>query len=504
MQLIKRKSHEELSCEEEGFEYEEYNYFSNLFINSIVDEHGQIIGDMYGRLIDGEKLIESINNDEQSNFFIEMDEISQLCCHMAEFILEHEEIFEDTKKILFLNRLSLKENYISTKNEEKALELVLKDMDVVVYSFGQTELDDDFPEQSDDYWDKYEEMLNCSGWHYIEEYEFYIKGKASLGEMFQELFTKPLKENKKKNNDISLASSLQYEANLANTMMIELELEGEIINQSFYEYDQCHIEQKEDGLIVFMFYLSGRKSGAFMTDVEDIKVHEFFRKNETPLPLDHFYLRVKGKQMKPFLTHDMLKVFNQEVELPANFNSSYLYNLNRDSGNHQDKSFISECFNHDLFEIKKFAIEPIALSEEERANQHWEVLSLKEYSKESDSIISSLYQFISMIQKNGYEVKRREGLEGKDGMPHAYPRAYIPEWDMMISPDTQNISTLLSTFAQQDRKVCIISNEWNGTVVAYLVKRTKKYHEVFKIFEDKKIEQILKAQQAVWDKMFSN
>lgn len=179
MKLIHKKSDDELYCEEEGITYEEDTYFSKRFQKRIINEQGEIIGDLYARIIDVEKIRGAIFEGEGSDFFFELDSISQLCCNVAEYILEIPIMHLKMKNILFLNRLSLKEEVISRENEEKALNILFDYADMVIYSFGTTELDDDdFPERSDDYWAGYERMLNEMGWKYEPLPNFYIKQKT--------------------------------------------------------------------------------------------------------------------------------------------------------------------------------------------------------------------------------------------------------------------------------------------------------------------------------------
>lgn len=182
MKLIQKEAEEELYFEEDcpEHEYTENTYFSNAFLKHIVNEKETISGDLYGRIIHADLVRNALYEGMQADFFEELDEISQLCCNVAEHILSNPSNYLDvnTERILFLNRLSLSEGFNIRENEEEALNMLFNYADVIIYSFGSTELDDDFPETDEHYWIEYEQMLNDIGWEYDPVYGFYIKRKT--------------------------------------------------------------------------------------------------------------------------------------------------------------------------------------------------------------------------------------------------------------------------------------------------------------------------------------
>lgn len=168
-------------------------YFIKRYHMAILDSKNKKIGEAFGHLIDTEKVATDIIESKGSNFFIELDCVSQLLCECAEYIINNIPLkkIKATNNILFLNRLSLDLEYISDENDLEALELLFENAEMIIYSFGYTELDDGFPFIDETYFNSYEALLKKSKWKYNEEYEFYIKIRKDLwtkGKIVERLF----------------------------------------------------------------------------------------------------------------------------------------------------------------------------------------------------------------------------------------------------------------------------------------------------------------------------
>ena len=158
-------------------------YYISRFHMSILNNKGKKIGEVFGHLIDTEKVAADLKENSGSNFFIELDCISQLLCDCADYIINQFSLktLQTTHNILFLNRLSLNKEYLSDEKEIEALNLLFEYAETIIYSFGRTELDDDFPEQdNDNYFDNYGTLLEQDKWNYNEKYGFYIKIRNEL------------------------------------------------------------------------------------------------------------------------------------------------------------------------------------------------------------------------------------------------------------------------------------------------------------------------------------
>lgn len=141
-------------------------FFCKPYLMNICDDQGKKIGDVYGRILDAQAVYYDIEENGGDEFFYEADGHSQLLCYFAEFVLRKipKETLKNTHNILFLNRLSLDEDHLSDYDEIKALDLLFNHAETVIYSVGNTELDDDFPKREPEYWDNYERLLKFDGW----------------------------------------------------------------------------------------------------------------------------------------------------------------------------------------------------------------------------------------------------------------------------------------------------------------------------------------------------
>lgn len=169
MKLIKSEYQGELYSE-----FERYHFIESYRID-IISDTNQKIGNITGHLVNMSRAQKDIQTGNGSNFFLELDEISQLCCNLAELIITNKSKFNGVERVYFLNNLNIQNEYLSMENEIKALKLLHSKAEVVVYSLGSTELDDeDFPERDEGYWENHEKMIRNLGWQYDETFNFFI------------------------------------------------------------------------------------------------------------------------------------------------------------------------------------------------------------------------------------------------------------------------------------------------------------------------------------------
>lgn len=181
------------------------------------------------------------------------------------------------------------------------------------------------------------------------------------------------------------------------------------------------------------------------------------------------------------------QVFRNEVPLPNNFNITEVYNPNRESAYYYKMCFIEECFKAGLFDIHKFEINTALLTDTDQRKKRNEIERLKEYHRENNFIIESLWNLIQAINQTGIDV-----LEGGDSIS-PYVRAYVPALKLMISPSTQNITGFLHTLTQKDEQNCIVSHEYESfgedeKTVAYIIKTKPQFHKAYNAFKLKEIE----------------
>ncbi|ALC85550.1 hypothetical protein AM499_06745 [Bacillus sp. FJAT-22090] len=173
------------------------------------------------------------------------------------------------------------------------------------------------------------------------------------------------------------------------------------------------------------------------------------------------------------------QIFCNEVALPKHFNIKALYNPNRQTVYASEMWFIEECFKAGFFDIHKYEINIAPLSDTILRQQRIEIMRLKDYSRENEFIIGSLWNLIHVIKQSGFEV-----VESGDSIP-GYARAYVPAWKLMISPSTQSITDILHMLTQKDEKICIATSEYYGSdekTVAYFIESKPQFHKVYKAF----------------------
>lgn len=174
MKLQKSSNTGDLYYEEDGI------YYTRPFRMDILTDKGKKMGELTGHLINMERVWMDIKRIDGSNFFVELDCISHLLSMAASYILEHKQNLKDIYNVCFLNRITLDEEYVSPENEAKALDLLFEYAECVIYSLGSTELDDDFPEYNETYWNEHEELINKLNWVYNSQYNFYVKYRFDL------------------------------------------------------------------------------------------------------------------------------------------------------------------------------------------------------------------------------------------------------------------------------------------------------------------------------------
>lgn len=162
--------------------FDDRYYFTNPYRMDILDNKGKRMGEITGHIINTEALSYDIENNNGENSLYEFDALSELLLNCHQFILNKIPLnkLKQLHNIIFLNRLSLDKEYQSMEYEKEALDLIFEHAEMVIYSFGYTELDDDFPDGDEDYYEIYEEFLHNSNWHCDEKFDFYIKEKNAI------------------------------------------------------------------------------------------------------------------------------------------------------------------------------------------------------------------------------------------------------------------------------------------------------------------------------------
>lgn len=276
-------------------------------------------------------------------------------------------------------------------------------------------------------------------------------------------------ENKNK-----LITELQEYLNQANSMLVEAE--GDKLVICLFNYDNCVVSSKEDDdIITFIFYVAGIKTGTFITSFDQIIKYNISD------GMDIFKLVYKHELQdnKPLVDSRMFNILHNETPLPKDFNLYYIYNSNR-GNNSDDIKLLSSCYDDGLLNIRRFEIDPIKDESEDKWDRMKALGELREYQREKDRIIDTLYNFVCIIRKEGYDVDVKRVFNDGNTNYQVTARAYIPEWNLIIQPATQDINTLLTTLAQNDNNVCIITSEDifyedESKIIVYLVERKRKY-----------------------------
>lgn len=138
----------------------------------IFDNSGNSIGEYTGYSLN----IEEINNNLDYSLDV-MDSISMLLCSAYELIVHTISDSHKYKRALFINRLTIYEEFYNKEVEKYILSNLGDSFDLIIYSLGKTELTDKafFEHQDDKYFAQSKELLKELKWSYNSELELYYK-----------------------------------------------------------------------------------------------------------------------------------------------------------------------------------------------------------------------------------------------------------------------------------------------------------------------------------------
>lgn len=122
---------------------------------------------------------------------------------------------------------------------------------------------------------------------------------------------------------------------------------------------------------------------------------------------------------------------------------------------------------------------------------------LKEHDTEGEDLLKSFADVIHTIRQAGYEVVIGKELKGENYIPSITAKAYVPEWNLILTTSSQNISTILNTFAQRNKRVCVIHGQKNenvpSKVLAYLVQRKKFFFDTYEFVVEENFKRATEA-----------
>lgn len=224
-----------------------------------------------------------------------------------------------------------------------------------------------------------------------------------------------------------------------------------------------------------------------------------------------YFMALKKEKRKLILSDDMKKIFNDELSFPEIFNACYLYNDNRSSWATYEKMFIEEMCKNGFVDAINFKIDTYPYNKEEQTTENFdytksrmhEINCLKEYNREYDSTIGALRDFIKVLEKNNIEVIKYEKYTNLDNKIPYYARAYVPKWDMIINPATQNIETLLDSLFDKKSIVCIIDGDYKNNCKALLVKCKEPFFYAYETLQNRKIEKQMKFSKSLHEHLKS-
>ncbi len=218
-------------------------YYIRRFHKSVLNNKGKKIGEVFGHIIDTEKVTNNLIENRGSDFFIELDCVSQLLCECADYIISQISLnrLKDMHNIIFLNRLSLDFEYSDDKNELEVFDLLFENAETIIYSFGRTELDDNFAEQENYNSYNHKKLLKETGWQYSKEYDFYLKSREDMWtkDKIMNRLCKPFKTFKLKEEEhpfwLWLFSDI---VDNEKDLIVNYELnEDAIMNLKIFQYD---------------------------------------------------------------------------------------------------------------------------------------------------------------------------------------------------------------------------------------------------------------------------
>lgn len=205
-----------------------------------------------------------------------------------------------------------------------------------------------------------------------------------------------------------------------------------------------------------------------------------------------YFMALKGEKKKFHLTEDMKRVFINEIPFPQSFNCYHLFNGNRSKNAIHEKMLLeTACSNNFVdvicFELKEDFNKYKDIYERERSIYH-----LKEYSKEDINTLEALNYFILALKEIGMEVILRKD---NDNRIVRYARAYLPEWNMIINPTTQNVESFIESLCSEGSIVCIVDIDYTCSIKAYLVKAKKPFIESYRNFKEQRDKETLKMME---------
>lgn len=138
----------------------------------IKDDYNKNIGTITGYQLNIPLIISDMSTERNS--LRELAAVSQLCSELWWFLFEHkDELKEVSGEFYFLNNFRLDEDDLDT--EKAALNLLKDKYNVIIYSFGNTEIFDEYAICLAEEWKlRHVQMLLQTGWSKENKMEYYI------------------------------------------------------------------------------------------------------------------------------------------------------------------------------------------------------------------------------------------------------------------------------------------------------------------------------------------
>lgn len=293
-----------------------------------------------------------------------------------------------------------------------------------------------------------------------------------------------------------LVDRLQNCVNEASIMLVELEIEDGKVNQTYYEYQCCIVNDSDnDDTITFNFFINKQNTDTYTIKMQLIQRFQIYNKGET-LKFKHFFLLTTEKEKEPLLIGDMFKIYKKEVSLLSKFNMDHLYNKDRSAIKSKEKSLLQNCYDIGLFTIRVYEITPKEFTHISNRREQLAIAEIKKYPSEHENVLKGLLNITYRIKEMGIDVEINKYFTGKNNYDKVRATAYIPSWNLIIQPNTQNIETILEIFAQVDKRVCIVSDskylyDESEKYIVYLIERKNKFKKILNEFYiDKKEESL--------------
>jgi len=209
------------------------------------------------------------------------------------------------------------------------------------------------------------------------------------------------------------------------------------------------------------------------------------------------YLHDKGENPESLLTEGMSLIFHNQVPTYPELHVRHLYNPERQNGCNYEKEILDIFWDKGLFEIYTNHINPVEFPYKNQVEKAKFLNRLKEHDTEGEDLLKSFADVIHTIRQAGYEVVIGKELEGENYIPSITAKAYVPEWNLILTTSSQNISTILNTFAQRNKRVCVIHGQKNenvpSKVLAYLVQRKKFFFDTYEFVVEENFKRATEA-----------